>query len=184
MKVLNVGSGPTGATYARCLLDGTADVGVLMVEAGPVLSSPVGMNVRNMQISAVGFEGLDMFDFQVFGLTHMFGSIDAYQRYLQDHGINKIVNLFRGIMYDHRVADAHVRETHDEIVESTRRMLDGGSNVVDVYVRYLRDKLDRPFGRHSIHTLRGADEQDAFDIVARHHEMCRRFIGDQDGSRR
>ncbi|HEY7272655.1 MAG TPA: sugar phosphate isomerase/epimerase [Actinoplanes sp.] len=75
------------------------------------------------QISAVGFEGLDMFDFQVFGLSHMFGSIGAYQRYLQDHGINKIVNLFRGIMYDHRVADAHVRETHDEIVESTRRML-------------------------------------------------------------
>ncbi|HEY7273845.1 MAG TPA: response regulator transcription factor [Actinoplanes sp.] len=33
---------------------------------------------------------------------------------------------------------------------------DGGSNVVDVYVRYLRDKLDRPFGRSSIHTLRGA----------------------------
>jgi two-component system, OmpR family, response regulator len=33
---------------------------------------------------------------------------------------------------------------------------DGGSNVVDVYVRYLRDKLDRPFGRSSIQTLRGA----------------------------
>jgi two-component system, OmpR family, response regulator len=33
---------------------------------------------------------------------------------------------------------------------------DGGSNVVDVYVRYLREKLDRPFGRTSIHTIRGA----------------------------
>jgi two-component system, OmpR family, response regulator len=32
---------------------------------------------------------------------------------------------------------------------------DGGSNVVDVYVRYLRDKLDRPFGRDTIHTVRG-----------------------------
>jgi len=75
------------------------------------------------QISAVGFEGLDMFDFQVYGLTQMFGSISKYQEYLQDHGITKIVNLFRGIMYDPRVADPHVRETHDEIVESTRRML-------------------------------------------------------------
>jgi inosose dehydratase len=75
------------------------------------------------QISAVGFEGLDMFDFQIFGLTQMFGSIAAYQRYLQDHGVEKIVNLFRGIMYDRRVSDPHVRETHDEIVESTRRML-------------------------------------------------------------
>ncbi|MGN9837862.1 response regulator transcription factor [Nonomuraea sp. H19] len=33
---------------------------------------------------------------------------------------------------------------------------DGASNVVDVYVRYLRDKVDRPFGRDSIHTVRGA----------------------------
>ena len=30
------------------------------------------------------------------------------------------------------------------------------SNVVDVYVRYLRQKIDRPFGRESIQTVRGA----------------------------
>ena len=30
------------------------------------------------------------------------------------------------------------------------------SNVVDVYVRYLRDKIDRPFGRESLETVRGA----------------------------
>jgi len=30
------------------------------------------------------------------------------------------------------------------------------SNVVDVYVRYLRDKIDRPFGRKSLETVRGA----------------------------
>jgi len=32
---------------------------------------------------------------------------------------------------------------------------DGDSNVVDVYVRYLRQKVDRPFGRRSIETVRG-----------------------------
>jgi two-component system OmpR family response regulator len=30
------------------------------------------------------------------------------------------------------------------------------SNVVDVYVRYLREKIDRPFGAESIETVRGA----------------------------
>jgi two-component system OmpR family response regulator len=30
------------------------------------------------------------------------------------------------------------------------------SNVVEVYVRYLREKIDRPFGRRSIETVRGA----------------------------
>ena len=30
------------------------------------------------------------------------------------------------------------------------------SNVVDVYIRYLREKIDRPFGRHALETVRGA----------------------------
>jgi two-component system OmpR family response regulator len=30
------------------------------------------------------------------------------------------------------------------------------SNVIDVYVRYLREKIDRPFGVESIETVRGA----------------------------
>ena len=33
---------------------------------------------------------------------------------------------------------------------------DNRSNVVDVYVSYLRDKIDRPFGVRSIETVRGA----------------------------
>jgi two-component system, OmpR family, response regulator len=32
---------------------------------------------------------------------------------------------------------------------------DGGSNVVDQYVAYLRRKVDLPFGRHDIETVRG-----------------------------
>jgi two-component system, OmpR family, response regulator len=32
---------------------------------------------------------------------------------------------------------------------------DGRSNVVDVYVRYLREKVDRPFGRRALETIRG-----------------------------
>ncbi len=33
---------------------------------------------------------------------------------------------------------------------------EGDSNVVDVYVRYLREKIDRPFGRDTLETVRGA----------------------------
>jgi choline dehydrogenase-like flavoprotein len=47
-RVLIVGSGPTGATYARLLLEQASDVSVLMVEAGPVVSTPPGMNVKNI----------------------------------------------------------------------------------------------------------------------------------------
>ncbi len=47
-RVLIVGSGPTGSTYARQLIEQTPDVTVLMVEAGPVVSTPPGMNVKNI----------------------------------------------------------------------------------------------------------------------------------------
>ena len=33
---------------------------------------------------------------------------------------------------------------------------DGDPNIVEVYIRHLRNKLDRPFGRESIATVRGA----------------------------
>jgi DNA-binding response OmpR family regulator len=52
---------------------------------------------------------------------------------------------------------------HGEVLSRTRLIehvwdfaYDGDSNVVDVYVRYLREKVDRPFGRWSIETVRGA----------------------------
>ncbi len=32
---------------------------------------------------------------------------------------------------------------------------DGSSNIVDVYVGSLRDKIDRPFGTASLETVRG-----------------------------
>ncbi|MGH2720651.1 MAG: response regulator transcription factor [Actinomycetota bacterium] len=53
---------------------------------------------------------------------------------------------------------------HGERVVSKREILDhvwdydfeGDPNIVEVYVRHLRNKLDRPFGRTTIHTVRGA----------------------------
>ena len=33
---------------------------------------------------------------------------------------------------------------------------EGDPNIVEVYIRHLRNKLDRPFGRCAIETVRGA----------------------------
>ena len=33
---------------------------------------------------------------------------------------------------------------------------EGDPNIVEVYIRHLRAKIDRPFGRESIRTIRGA----------------------------
>ena len=52
--------------------------------------------------------------------------------------------------------------THPGEVLSRAQLLEGAwdmayerrSNIVDVYVGYLREKIDKPFGRHSLETLR------------------------------
>jgi two-component system OmpR family response regulator len=46
--------------------------------------------------------------------------------------------------------------TRSQIIEAVWDFAyDGGSNVVDQYVNYLRRKVDRPFGRHDLETVRG-----------------------------
>ena len=47
------------------------------------------------------------------------------------------------------------------------------SNVVDVYVRYLREKIDRPFGVESIETVRGAGYRLRADGAARRERRVR-----------
>jgi two-component system OmpR family response regulator len=45
--------------------------------------------------------------------------------------------------------------------------LDRDSNVVEVYVGYLRRKIDEPFGRHSLQTVRGLGYRLVADAEAR-----------------
>ncbi len=46
--------------------------------------------------------------------------------------------------------------TKSEILEGVwDPAFDGDQNIVEVYVRYLRNKIDVPFGRHTIETARG-----------------------------
>lgn len=46
--------------------------------------------------------------------------------------------------------------TRDQLLDAAWDMsFERRSNVIDVYVRYLREKIDRPFGRTSLETVRG-----------------------------
>jgi two-component system, OmpR family, response regulator len=49
----------------------------------------------------------------------------------------------------------HVLSRYDLLEGAWEMDYENRSNVVDVYVRYLREKIDRPFGRNSIETVRG-----------------------------
>jgi two-component system OmpR family response regulator len=46
--------------------------------------------------------------------------------------------------------------TREQLLEHAWDMaFESRSNVVDVYIRYLREKIDRPFARNSLQTVRG-----------------------------
>ncbi len=54
------------------------------------------------------------------------------------------------------MANGEVVTSRTEIIDHVWDFAyDGTSNVVDVYVRYLRNKIDRPFSRDTIETVRG-----------------------------
>jgi two-component system, OmpR family, response regulator len=50
----------------------------------------------------------------------------------------------------------HVLSRYELLEHAWDEEYERRSNVTDVYVRYLREKIDRPFGRASIETIRGA----------------------------
>jgi sugar phosphate isomerase/epimerase len=64
------------------------------------------------QVAAVGFEGVDPFEFRLNGLMQIFGSAKKAEQFAQDRGIERFVNMFV-CFYDDRT---HLREVHDGIV--------------------------------------------------------------------
>ncbi|MDD2413680.1 MAG: response regulator transcription factor [Eubacteriaceae bacterium] len=50
----------------------------------------------------------------------------------------------------------HLVQTRGQIIDHVWGYdYDGSENVVDVYIKYLRDKIDKPFEQKYIHTIRG-----------------------------
>ncbi len=81
-----------------------------------------------------------------------------------DPGTKKVTRGIVGVdLSPKEFALLHLLMTRGEMVISRTEILDhvwdfaydGTSNVVDVYIRYLRNKIDRPFSRDTIATVRG-----------------------------
>ena len=49
VDLLIVGSGPVGATFARVLSERLPQARIVMVDAGPVLTDPPGLNLKNLE---------------------------------------------------------------------------------------------------------------------------------------
>lgn len=72
-----------------------------------------------------------------------------------DHDINLTAREFALLEYLLRHADEVISKT-DILTHVWDEHFDGDTNIVEVYVGYLRRKIDDPFGRRTIETVRGA----------------------------
>ena len=76
-------------------------------------------------VAAVGFTGLDIFDFNMAPLAEMFGSLERYRTFLADRGIEQIAGIFHAPAYlDLSIGAPHLPESHDRLFERCRRVVE------------------------------------------------------------
>ena len=75
------------------------------------------------QISAIGFEAIETFDFHLGPLRELFGSLGNARAFMQERGIDRVLSLFHAVMYDERQSAPHVRATHDHIFNYAQHIM-------------------------------------------------------------
>lgn len=81
------------------------------------------------QVRAVGFDAIDTFDFRYFTIMDMYGSVANYQEFVQERGLDRIVNIFHAAVYDPRNYAPHIPETHENMLEDFRITMDRWSGI-------------------------------------------------------
>jgi two-component system OmpR family response regulator len=84
-------------------------------------------------------------------------TLDPARRVVERRGIRVDLTTKEFALLEYFMRHPEEVLTRSRIIEHVWDFaFEGDSNIVDVYVRYLREKVDRPFGCDSIETVRGA----------------------------
>ncbi|MBN9240179.1 MAG: sugar phosphate isomerase [Micrococcales bacterium 70-64] len=99
--------------------------------SGPIdqWHSRLAMSRFLKQVAAVGFDAIDTFDFRIWQIFEEYGSVANYQEFVQEHGLERIVNTFHGVYYDDAVYAPEVRETRPAILEDFKVTMDRWSGI-------------------------------------------------------
>lgn len=99
--------------------------------AGPIdqWQSRLAMTRFLRQIAAVGFDAIDTFDFRFWQILEQYGSVANYQEFVQEQGLERIVNTFHGVYYTPERYAPEVPATHDTILEDFKVTMDRWSGI-------------------------------------------------------
>lgn len=81
------------------------------------------------EVKSVGYDAIDTFDFRLWQINDLFGSVANFQEFVQERGLDRIVNTFHAANYDTRNYAPHIPETHDNILEDFKRTMDAWSGI-------------------------------------------------------
>jgi len=92
---------------------------------GPVMpwTSVAELDRMVKQVAALGYTGIQTFDWNLYAMRDMFGSPAKFEEFLRERGIEKIVDLFHARHYD-RTGSPHLRETHDTLLRECRVIME------------------------------------------------------------
>lgn len=92
---------------------------------GPVMpwTSVAELDRFIKQIAALGFTGIQTFDWNLYAMREMFGSPPNFEEFLQERGVEQVVDLFHARGYDHTGAP-HLRHTHDTLFDECRVIME------------------------------------------------------------
>lgn len=167
--VLDIGiPGPDGLTVLRHLRDNGDDRPVLLLTgrsgvsdrvtglragADDYLPKPFALDELNARIGAL-LRRQHRQEHKV--LSHGSVVLDPQARTVRRHGTPVVLTEREFDLLELFLRHPRQVLTRDQILDRVWRLSEPAeSNVVAVYVRYLRDKLDRPFGTASLRTVRG-----------------------------
>lgn len=92
---------------------------------GPVMpwTSVAELDRFVKQIAALGFSGIQTFDWNLYAMHELFGSPSNFEEFLRERGLEQVVDLFHARGYD-RTGSPHLRETHDALFEECRVIME------------------------------------------------------------
>jgi sugar phosphate isomerase/epimerase len=81
------------------------------------------------QVKAVGFDAIDTFDFRIWQILEQYGSVANYQEFVQEQGLERIVNTFHGVYYTPERYAPEVPATHQNILDDFKFTMDMWSGI-------------------------------------------------------
>ena len=99
--------------------------------AGPIdqWQSRLAMQRFLRQVKAVGFDAIDTFDFRIWQILEQYGSVANYQEFVQEQGLERIVNTFHGVYYTPERYAPEVPATHQNILDDFKFTMDMWSGI-------------------------------------------------------